>query len=126
MIVAYAGGAICLSVTIILMIMVYRKRRSETNPNHRQNIEPTINDISHFNVLMPLSNISIQHKKDGRVCSVCLQEFEITSIIRLTVCNHIFHSKCIDEWCIKNLICPMCRTDLSSNNILLLRMKNNK
>ena len=35
LIVAYTGGAVCLFVTIVLMIMVYRKRRTETNPNQR-------------------------------------------------------------------------------------------
>ena len=46
--------------------------------------------------------------------------------MRVTVCDHVFHSACIDEWCKKNLTCPNCRTDLSYNNILDVRQEKSK
>lgn len=75
---------------------------------------------------MPIASIPPHLKREGKVCSVCLQEFDINATIRTTICSHIFHSQCLDQWCIKNLICPMCRTDLSPGNILLLRSQNSK
>ena len=46
--------------------------------------------------------------------------------MRVTVCEHVFHSACIDEWCRKNLTCPNCRTDLSYKNILEVRQEKSK
>jgi|SaaInlStandDraft_5_1057022.scaffolds.fasta_scaffold35970_2 hypothetical protein len=39
------------------------------------------------------------------ICSICL---EPESNWKLP-CNHIFHNKCIDKWCICNNTCPYCR-----------------
>ena len=46
------------------------------------------------------------------VCSICLSEDDIDK--HSTVCNHIFHKKCIEEWINKyqNNECPTCRTIL--------------
>lgn len=50
----------------------------------------------------------------------------MTSPIRDTPCGHMFHVECIDQWCLKNLNCPLCRTDLSSNNIMSLKLEKAK
>ncbi len=68
--------------------------------------------------MMPTSTISVKDKQDGKACSVCLLEFDLTSVVRKTPCDHIFHVECIDRWCLKNLSCPLCRTELNPSNII--------
>lgn len=42
-------------------------------------------------------------------CAICLCDFEGNDEVRVLVCSHIFHSECIDRWCLKQAICPICR-----------------
>jgi hypothetical protein len=44
-------------------------------------------------------------------------QIEKNEVIRKTPCTHSFHANCIDSWCKKNLNCPVCRRDLSLQNI---------
>lgn len=44
-------------------------------------------------------------------CSICLCNNEDISS-KTTICNHTFHSKCIDGWLENNETCPVCRTVL--------------
>lgn len=73
LIIAYAVGVFCICVTIVLMIVVYRKRRLQRSHNNHQPNAPI--DISHFDTLMPITHISVRHTRRPQVCSVCLQEF---------------------------------------------------
>jgi len=34
----------------------------------------------------------------NKVCSICLDQFEPDSEVRLTPCNHIFHDACLAHW----------------------------
>lgn len=44
-------------------------------------------------------------------CSICLEDFSPADQVKsLPVCNHVFHSACIDPWLRANDICPICRT----------------
>ena len=47
-------------------------------------------------------------------CSICMDEYEPTSSMTITECNHSFHKDCIKEWSkyIENLSCPNCRHEL--------------
>lgn len=43
-------------------------------------------------------------------CSICLEEYVTGDWCQeFPVCNHIYHSNCIDNWLKKNLTCPICR-----------------
>ena len=49
------------------------------------------------------------------ICSICLEsEFSDEEFYDnykyITPCAHIFHKKCLKQWCAKNNSCPSCRT----------------
>ncbi|KRX02304.1 hypothetical protein PPERSA_09921 [Pseudocohnilembus persalinus] len=63
-----------------------------------------------------LNNIvSTKYKKNGEQqssCNICLCDFEEGEEIKILICIHRFHAKCIDQWISKNTKCPICKTDL--------------
>lgn len=43
-------------------------------------------------------------------CSICLQEYEPNSVVRMLRCGHHYHKKCIDTWLQQYVnFCPFCR-----------------
>ncbi|XP_067948828.1 uncharacterized protein [Watersipora subatra] len=42
-------------------------------------------------------------------CSICLADI---SEAVATLCKHIFHKECIEEWAKNSIICPMCRQSM--------------
>ncbi|KAL4499032.1 hypothetical protein ABPG72_016934 [Tetrahymena utriculariae] len=60
-------------------------------------------------------------------CSVCLEEFVLgKDKIKVTICNHIFHDNCLDEWLSKFKNCPLCRQIHSLSQIKTHLEKNSK
>ncbi|KAL4449773.1 hypothetical protein ABPG74_008146 [Tetrahymena malaccensis] len=51
-------------------------------------------------------------------CSICLIEFISQEKIRQTICNHTFHSQCLNDWLQKNDNCPICRQDFGINQMI--------
>ncbi|KAL5572967.1 hypothetical protein UlMin_022564 [Ulmus minor] len=46
----------------------------------------------------------------GEECAICLEDFEEGEWCQVfPVCNHIFHTNCIDCWLKKKPNCPVCR-----------------
>lgn len=45
-------------------------------------------------------------------CSICLEKYKITDIIKELPCQHFFHKKCLLQWLNKSDFCPLCKTDL--------------
>ncbi|KAH9483763.1 putative RING finger protein C4G3.12c [Psilocybe cubensis] len=60
----------------------------------------------------------VQHEKDGKVssncldrCLICLDDYEPEDPIRVMSCRHAFHKNCVDEWLQKGRNnCPACRS----------------
>ncbi|KAL4454981.1 hypothetical protein ABPG74_006363 [Tetrahymena malaccensis] len=50
-------------------------------------------------------------------CSVCLIEFQENDKIRITICDHIFHSECLLQWLKSQENCPNCRKDLQRRKL---------
>lgn len=43
-------------------------------------------------------------------CSICMDKFNQTDLIKILPCKHYFHKNCVAEWLTKyNHICPLCR-----------------
>ena len=57
-------------------------------------------------------------EKDGKSCTVCLEEYEIgKSDVSVTPCGHVYHFKCLSKWLHNNLLnpkCPNCNNNLLS------------
>ncbi|XP_062085375.1 RING-H2 finger protein ATL11-like [Humulus lupulus] len=58
----------------------------------------------------------VKRLKIGRgalICAVCSTEFEDDETLRLIpICDHVFHTNCIDKWLKSNATCPICRANL--------------
>jgi len=61
-----------------------------------------------------------KHKNGSRFvaeCSICMEGCICTETL-VTVCKHMFHSKCIEQWLEQqlektgNALCPLCRSSL--------------
>ena len=49
-------------------------------------------------------------------CSICLDDFNLGDDIKITNCNHRFHTACLNEWLktkINSPDCPLCRESLA-------------
>lgn len=66
-----------------------------------------------FENLCPEINWSDDNKSD--TCSICLEDFDVSHKIRKLKCNHIFHTKCIDEWALSHPTCPVCKDTIKSS-----------
>ncbi|MES1903655.1 MAG: E3 ubiquitin-protein ligase znrf3, partial [Paramarteilia canceri] len=40
-------------------------------------------------------------------CSICLDKYEVGDKMKTIPCMHFFHSKCIDNWLLRDSTCPM-------------------
>lgn len=50
------------------------------------------------------------------VCSICLEAFQINSIVSKLTCNHYFHKTCIKEWIKEKPSCPLDRKPIKNIN----------
>ncbi|CAG9321944.1 unnamed protein product [Blepharisma stoltei] len=55
--------------------------------------------------------------KEKESCAICLEDFEAEARVRMLSCEHFFHTKCIDEWAQTNAKCPLCKKNLSQENL---------
>jgi len=51
-------------------------------------------------------------ENDRLLCAVCHEVFSIGEPAKKLRCNHIFHTRCIFQWFLRQLSCPLCRDDL--------------
>ncbi len=45
-------------------------------------------------------------------CAVCQYDFNEGEKVTKLNCNHLFHAPCVDEWLLKNKICPICKKEI--------------
>ena len=61
-------------------------------------------------------NTNNTDNEDDVNCSICLDNFEIGSMICELKCKHYYHKECIDEWLNENNTCPNCRNNVYITN----------
>lgn len=49
------------------------------------------------------------------ICAICLTEYADGDEIRNMLCNHHYHSDCVDEWLKQNRTCPLCKRDITGS-----------
>lgn len=47
--------------------------------------------------------------KQDDECTICMDDFVMSYVVRTLPCKHYFHSDCIDPWLRRNASCPTCR-----------------
>ncbi|CAD8141460.1 unnamed protein product [Paramecium octaurelia] len=123
----------CLSFLCCLIFCVfkcYRTKRVVINPNanvnrilmNLQENKTTIDQTSDINEFIPIIQYSAIFKKypqilDFSQCAICLDTFNQEQQVRVTYCQHVFHSKCFDAWIKKNSSCPICRSSQDKRTI---------
>ena len=93
-----------------------RQELIESILRHLQNIEE---DLGAQVPLGSAQSQKIPSKKYSKtdetkeMCAICVDEFEDGEEVRVLPCNHIFHSKCIDEWLSNySSLCPLCKANI--------------
>lgn len=47
-------------------------------------------------------------------CAICLDDFEVGTVLRTLPCSHEFHIECLDPWLTKrSRSCPLCKHDIT-------------
>jgi hypothetical protein len=53
-------------------------------------------------------------------CSICMDPYEPTTMVKLLPCGHYFHTMCIDKWLKEcDFKCPICRAPCGESKALL-------
>ena len=49
------------------------------------------------------------HSLKEECCSICLDHFTTSTLVKKMGCGHIFHQTCIDAWLVRKGECPNCK-----------------
>ena len=81
--------------------------------NKNKDIQTIINYI-------PFTIIQDEPKKlkDEPRCVICLTDFKIGQKVSALPCCHSFHTKCLDDWIIRNTKCPVCKFEVTLKNLI--------
>ncbi|KAM3696787.1 hypothetical protein ACB098_06G065800 [Castanea mollissima] len=86
-----------------LMCDIDRKRGERLRAS--QKLPPLVNYGS--------DDISSSSSSTVTDCAICLEDFVVGDSCQVfPVCDHIFHSYCIDHWLKTKLSCPICRRSI--------------
>ena len=55
-------------------------------------------------------------KNSDKSCPICYEEYVDKAVLRVLICKHYFHDKCITGWLSQKKICPICLTDIETGN----------
>lgn len=45
-------------------------------------------------------------------CTICTQSYDVSDMVSVLSCGHVYHPKCIMEWGHYNPSCPICKTKI--------------
>ncbi|KAL1553822.1 RING-type E3 ubiquitin transferase [Salvia divinorum] len=64
-----------------------------------------------FDALLPGVAYRAADSPQASDCAICLDSFrEGDSCRKIPICEHLFHSNCVDRWIGRKRNCPVCRT----------------
>jgi hypothetical protein len=89
-------------------IFIFRMQRNRSNLEHKHEIhdfpEMTIEDVNKL-------------EESNRRCVICLEDFYSGEKITALPCVHFFHKQCIKNWIKKQKNCPICKFELTEENL---------
>ncbi|CAG5107994.1 Oidioi.mRNA.OKI2018_I69.chr1.g3587.t1.cds [Oikopleura dioica] len=53
-----------------------------------------------------------EYTKQDDECTICMDDFVMSYVVRTLPCKHYFHADCIDPWLRQNASCPTCRANV--------------
>jgi hypothetical protein len=80
-----------------------------------------VNVVVDKNVLKKFRNrqykfLSDKIKELNKTCTICLDDYEESSKVKVLPCEHGFHTECITKWLTnENYKCPVCRKEIGTN-----------
>ena len=77
-----------------------------------------LNEFQFKNINLYFKDFNTNSALKERVgnCSICLNDFVGTDIVKQFSCDqHIFHKKCLLNWLKKSDICPLCKESIMKN-----------
>ncbi len=60
-------------------------------------------------------------EKKYESCSICTEEYNKNDYVSVLKCNHVYHPKCIKEWCKRKTCCPLCKESIPTVNRYVAR-----
>ena len=95
------------------------------NNRYNNNVHENLN-IKRFNSqrkhkINDFTQITIENinklEEGNRYCSICLEDFKIREKVAVLPCIHFFHNNCIKNWIKKQNTCPICKFELTKENL---------
>jgi len=99
---------LCVNIAIIIIQFIVNLIKPNIFRNHSGN-NFVINDNIYVNIQHSQNIIDYTTITDI-ICPICLDKQIENEILSKTICEHIFHKKCLIKWLQINNICPVCRT----------------
>ncbi|XP_077996165.1 RING finger protein 215-like isoform X1 [Glandiceps talaboti] len=104
---------------ICALLLMVRSPHLFRNPMYdADDIDVALQDLT-IKVLSKMKTRCYSHKKrkhrenEGEpTCSICLERYFPKQVIRVLPCSHEYHTKCVDEWLIKQRTCPLCKLNI--------------
>lgn len=114
----------------------YNRNNNNINNNNRNNNNrnnnnffnvhqaPRHNNRNNFqrnNIISNFPQIKIEDlnklEEGNRHCVICLDDFKIGEKVAALPCIHFFHNSCIQNWIKKQKNCPICKFELTQENL---------
>jgi len=86
----------------------------------RGNLDSKNKDVQYILNYIPFTVIKDAPKSldDEPRCLICLCDFEVGEKVSALPCCHCFHTKCLDEWIVRNAKCPICKFEITLKNLI--------
>ncbi|EAR87996.2 zinc finger, C3HC4 type (RING finger) protein (macronuclear) [Tetrahymena thermophila SB210] len=57
------------------------------------------------------------NKDEQEECTICLEGYKEEDKVRISICGHLYHQACIDQWLVAHTNCPYCRQELTEKEL---------
>jgi len=117
----YIGSLLALFTLVLVAIIYHIYHVRYVLPRRRREMSIVGEE---FEQLETIKIKAQQPDQEPLTCSICLGDFKEEIVIKLPICNHLFHKECLREWLEGHKECPNCRADIKENKKRLQESKN--